>query len=151
MLKLEFKSKNKRGIPFSDIEEIFDRTEVRDTPLVRKFIQEIEQGEYISPRFFKGRYGGELSTTCLSTGCKAAIILALGYKDTLDLTECGHNAINKILKNCSHGKVILDRPYPFSWSTKTSNDDSCSIEFDGHKFTGLNSLYYYINDEWDDI
>ena len=148
MIKIEFKRRDEPNIPFSNIEEIFCKTEVKDTPVVRQMIAEIEGGRYFDPYRFKDKFGTTLSVDYLSTSCKAAIILALGYKEKLDLTECGDNALNAILKHCRNGNVVLVEPYPISWTTDTSSDDSCDIEFNGYRFTSLARLVFYINDEW---
>lgn len=149
MLKLNFKNFREPNIPFSDIDAIFNSVKVKDTPIVRQMIKEIEEGEYFNEYQFKDRFGTALSVDYLSTGCKAAIILALGYTEKLDLTECGYNALDAILKYCREGEVVLVRPYGISWTKGNISDDSCDIEFNGYRFTHLARLVYYINDEWE--
>lgn len=106
MLKIDFKDRNNTNSPFSNIENIFNSVKVIDTPIVRELIQEIESGEYVDEYRFKDKFGATLYVDYLSTGCKAAIILALGYKEKLDLTECGYNALDAILKHCINRQLI---------------------------------------------
>ena len=107
MLKIEFKDANCREAPLSDIDKIFQELEYKDTPLVRQFIEEIEHGKYYDTSDFIDRFDRHLSISDMSTGCKAAIILALGYRKPLDLTECGKNARDSIVQNCTSGHILL--------------------------------------------
>lgn len=153
MLKIEFKDANCREAPLSDIDKIFQELEYKDTPLVRQFIEEIEHGKYYDTSDFIDRFGRHLSISDMSTGCKAAIILALGYRKPLDLTECGKNARDSIVQNCTSGHILLvdDSPFRTSKDTlnyKELNADKCDIEFDGYRFTSLDRLNWYLDEEW---
>lgn len=66
---------------YKDVEVLFNQVELVDTPEVREILRLIEKAEYVSNTMFRDRFGGQLYTSSLSMGCKAAIAVLLGRWD----------------------------------------------------------------------
>ena len=126
-----------------DIDGEFLGIKVSDTPTNRKIISSIEQGEYISPTFFKDRFGAKLFITELSTGCKAALLVANSNLE-VDLQECGYNAVNYIIMNLDKGNIVL-RDTGISIALMEHSDlEPISVAIDGYHVKDLSTLNEYL-------
>ncbi len=113
MLNVYFDAPNNIKVT-TDIEERFKGEVVERTPLIEALMREIEGASYNDPISFIDRFGYKLTTRELSTGCKAAILVATYPDEVFDLLECGNNARDSILRHCKDGNVIVrDNGYDF--------------------------------------
>lgn len=127
-----------------DIDELFDELDLQVTNLNKQIVKNIEQGELISNQAFIDRFGYKLYISDLSTGCKAALILANIHDIVLDTIECGENAVDAMISFINKGTIIIqDRDITFV----DYNNNKCDIELDGYKFTSIDRLNYYYFDE----
>ena len=128
----------------TDIEERFKGEVVEHTPLIEVLMREIEGASYNDPISFIDRFGYKLTTRELSTGCKAAILVATYPDEVFDLLECGNNARDSILRHCKDGNVIVrDNGYDFG----IMPDDEIDICLDGCRFRTGGRLYTYMEDQ----
>ena len=138
---LHIKIKDKPYPVKTDVEAEFCGIELKDTPVVRKLMKEIEQAEYKDQACFVDRFGVTLLRDSLSTGCKAAILVELGNKP-VDITECGFNARDSIINYCTHGTIeMLD-----TGITICKYSESIDVEMDGNHFKTIRELNDYIGD-----
>lgn len=126
-----------------DVEEAFDRTQLKLTDVEKAVVKLIDQGELLDGISFIDRFGYKLYTSELSTGCKAALVVINNTDKIVSLAECGFNARDIIINLCKDGKVMI------RYSTITINEYSkdINIKLDKYKFTSVNRLNYYIQDE----
>ena len=149
MLNLYFKDdeRDRSKIPYNivtDVELEFSRLNIPDTELVRVFISCIDHGEYLSSTHFTDRFGSKLSLDYLSTGCKAAILVALEPDTFIDIRECGNKARDSILRHCKDGNIVLiDNGSDY---TLTENDD-IDICIGKYRFTNGDRLCTYMRNE----
>ena len=129
-----------------DINRYFRLVELSESTLAKTFIQEIDGGEYIDGSRFKDRFGVILDTEELSTGCKAAIVLANNPNKQVSLLECGTSAILSIIKHINDGSAIIyDRVSKFD--VVDPSKIKIDISLDNYRFTILDRLNYYLTDE----
>ena len=96
-----------------------------------KLVEVIDEGKLIDSRTFVDRFGVTLYTSCLSTGCKAALLVN-NIDDVVDLRECGINAISAYLQFfcfVAMGKMIL------------SDGAEVAINIKGRTFTRVADAY----------
>lgn len=77
-----------------------------------KVLKDVEQATpsvTLSSRFVD-RFGGELYWDCMSTGSKAAYLIATSGK-CVDTRECGENAICSIFEHYSSGTMLMYFPF----------------------------------------
>ena len=130
----------------TDIDFEFSRILFADSNLTRIFLSEIEQGCYKDTMHFIDRFGDKLLITYLSTGTKAACVIASNPDVEIDITEVGLNARDSIIRNISNGKIAMQYP----GVTISSGDEDCDaidVSFDNYHFTSLSRLNYYIKEE----
>lgn len=137
----------------TDVENEFKKIELKDTPLARKLLKEIEHGEYDTEVTFRDRFGVRLYTSELSTGCKAALLTEYRPDYVIDTVECGFNARDAIIHNCKTGSVII---YNTGRTFTLPKQDSCDVCLDGYRFVTVDRLNRYIQDEewcpdWHDL
>lgn len=89
-----------------DVENLFLRTRLKDTPVNRKLIEVIEKGTYKDESSFVDRFGYKLWKSELSTGCKAALCVANHPDKIIDTAECGFNARDAIINYCKEGNIL---------------------------------------------
>ncbi len=138
----------------TDVERAFLRVKLTGSFLERLFIKNIEQGEYKDSLSFIDRFGDKLDRSCLSTGCKAAIVVTHNPTKLVDLRECGMNAINSIVSNCTEGNILthydginmLGSEDLGGWNT----NDKIDVMFNGVHFTSARNLQEYMETEWAD-
>lgn len=110
MLYLYFRGAEPAEIPIvTNVESAFLWAKFEATEENKALVRKIEQGTLVDRATFIDRMGYRLYTECLSTGCKAALLVQNTDK-LIDLRECGLNAINTILTTCKSGKVLMDPP-----------------------------------------
>lgn len=128
-----------------DIEKLFAKTRIADTPINRKIIETIEQGEYNDEHSFIDRFKYKLYNSELSTGCKAALCVANNPDKIIDTIECGNNARDAIINFCTKGNIIYyDNCITISHMKGQSTID---VKLDGYRFTTVSRLNDYIQDE----
>lgn len=141
MLKIHLKDEDKR-LEF-DIEGEFSSLLVQDTPLNRRLIKEIDKGEYRDSLYFTDRFGDKLSVRYLSTGCKAALLVA-NTNLNVDLQECGYNAVSAIVRNCTDGEItLIDTGLCITLEGNTL-DTPIDVEIDGYNVKDINTLNQYL-------
>lgn len=130
-----------------DVEFEFRTVELKDTPLTRKLLREIEKGQFDTGMTFIDRFGVRLFTSELSTGCKAALLTEYRPDYIIDTVECGFNARDSIIRNCTKGSVIV---YNTGRTFSLPEPDICDVCLDGYRFRTVERLNRYIQDEeWD--
>lgn len=140
MLNVYFDAPNNIKVT-TDIEERFKGEVVERTPLIEALMREIEGASYNDPISFIDRFGYKLTTRELSTGCKAAILVATYPDEVFDLLECGNNARDSILRHCKDGNVIVrDNGYDFG----VMPNDEIDICLDGCRFRTGDRIYTYM-------
>ena len=90
-----------------DIEATFSRLKVCMTKSTIEIIKSVDFGDMIDDISYKDRFGNKLYLSELSTGCKAAICVALLPDKIIDLQECGLNARDAVFNYCEDGKILL--------------------------------------------
>lgn len=129
---------------YKDVEVLFNQVELVDTPEVREILRLIEKAEYVSSTMFRDRFGGQLYTSSLSMGCKAAIAVLLGdWSDWISLIEVGTDAMSVILSFCKRNKVLL-RDNVSSFHPYASAVDIYHV---GRRFLSLEEFNLYISEE----
>lgn len=151
MLNLFFKgedNKRAKGLRLiTDVEEEFMRIGIPNTNTAKKLIENIEQGKYLDDLNFIDRFGAKLKMSCLSTGCKAGIVVSERTDCLVDLRECGWNARDEIIRNCKYGNILLeDDGVTYTYG---GNADNIDVRLDNYHFTNLVSLNYYIKNRCD--
>ena len=148
MLELYFREDNPKLVSsiIRDVEFEFGRVEIKDTPEIRELIKTIEGGEYVDSTKFIDRFGFTLSTMDLSTGCKAAILVALFPNKVVDFIECGVNAFNAAVEIVRNGKILYHEPnVSIGYSKK--NEDKIKCKVDSYIFTSIDRLNEYLFNE----
>ena len=79
-----------------DIEIADAKPEIVVNDAVKNIIKAVDVGNMIDESTFEDRFGVRLYLSELSTGCKAAICVALMPDQMIDLQECGLNARDAI-------------------------------------------------------
>ena len=141
MLNIELRD---RGTDLKfDIESEFLKCSTPDTPLNRQLIKEIEQGEYIDGLSFRDRFGDKLGIEYLSTGCKAALLVA-NTNQHVDLQECGDNAVSVIIRRCTQGNIVMiDRGVTIEY-LGDPRDVNIDVGIDGYNIRDLRTLNEYL-------
>lgn len=128
-----------------DVELAFSEIGIPNTDVAKILIKEIEQGEYIDTISFKDRFGYKLDMSCLSTGCKAALVVLMNPSKLVDLQECGWNARDEIIKNCKEGNILLEYD-DVTFTLKDGDEWGIDVRVDNYRFTNINSLNKYVKD-----
>lgn len=117
----------------------------RDTPEVRRVLENLEQAEYVNEYSFvskKWRQMGPRPIEDLSTGCKTVlnIILSEETETTCFLPiECGKLAWNEILKlNAGHSLIRV-------CSVIVPRNETYDIEFNGKHFSDISLFVLEVN------
>lgn len=129
-----------------DIDYLFELVKLRDDEITRKLLWEIDEARYNDSISIIDRFGMQLSLLDISTGCKAALLVAYNPDIEYDLTLCGWNARDAIIKNIKNGRILLlDEGITISYDEDTEEID---VEMNGYRFTTVPRLNDYIHDEW---
>ncbi len=124
-----------------DVEMQFHKTRLYKNEYNIKALKEIEKATYNDEFSFIDRFGFKLYTKNMSTGCKAAVCVHEFPSMVIDTIECGLNALNFIIANCTNG-VILVSPE----STLFSVDTPIDVIIDNKKFIDCISLNEYLSE-----
>lgn len=141
-----------------DLDAIFARHLVggiKDTSYNRKALKEIDECEYESATLVKTKFGNSISVLDLSTGCKAAL-LAGNIDLELNLSECGSNARDFIIRNAKDAKLVIDfRGTDVSFELDDDSLDAYDIPLDiiidgveVHSIEDLNFHLAGLDEEW---
>lgn len=114
-------------------------SDIRDTPLIRNILLDVDKAEYINTKVFRGRDAdlGNLFASNLSTGTKTLINIIEFPEKCFDITECGANA-QQFIKYIKEGNILwkyID-VYP------TGNKD-CDINCNSKHFLNFNDFIEY--------
>lgn len=147
MLKILFANniddiKNLNNVIFN-IEFGFKWKNLKDSDAVRNIIKYVDRGVYIDQNSFKDRFGYKLYTKYLSTGCKAALLVAEYPNKIVNCIECGSNALAAIIKYCKDGTIVTYDNDVFE-EVSVGNTDVIDVELDGKHFTSGGDLNDYI-------
>ena len=115
-----------------DIDAAFSKLEIVVNDVVKNIIKAVDTGNMIDESTFEDRFGVRLYLSELSTGCKAAICVALMPDQMIDLQECGLNARDAIFNYCEDGKVLL---HDFGVTVVDRHTRKTPIEYAGKLFT----------------
>lgn len=146
MLKIEFIDNTTVFKPYDetdifDIETDFCTCKVIDNDVNRAIISEVEQGAYLDSTSFIDRFGYKLYNSELSTGCKAALLVANNPDKRVWLVETGLNAQDVVVKHCKDGLVVI----PERIATFGIPDDAdIDVEINGRRFKKALDLNRYI-------
>lgn len=75
----------------------------------QRIVKLIDGGVLVDRRHFQDRFGTQIYTDCLSTGCKAALIVN-NSESIVSLHECGLNARDATISCCKHGNAVMVDP-----------------------------------------
>jgi hypothetical protein len=149
MLKIRTKTDNEMRLPpLMDINKEFSKIEIHDSKLNRKIIKEIEQGEYFDTERFIDRFKIGVRLKDMSTGCKAALLVANTDKE-IDTQECGENALYSILNLCNTGSIVVrDLERTFWYDENDPESQKMDAEFNGRHFTSIPEFNDYLTNEY---
>lgn len=129
-----------------DIDYLFELVKLKDDEITRKLLSEIDEAIYNDSISIIDRFGMKLPLLDISTGCKAALLVAYNPDIEYDLTECGWNARDAIIKNIKNGRILLlNEGVTISYD---EDDVEIDVEINGYEFTRVSRLNDYIHDEW---
>ena len=146
MLHIRIKNNDEKVL--TNVHKEFAKLDFKNTSINSKLLKEIEGGTYKDSTHFIDRFNDKVPTSFLSSGCKAAIVVASHPDREIDITEAGINARDSIIRNIKDGYIAMY--YPGSTITYGSDDSdvqSIDVELDGYRFTSLKRLNYYIKEE----
>lgn len=94
-----------------DVESTFESeiSGIDDNEYNRKALYYIDKCKYLSEDRVVCPFGYAIGISDLSTGCKAAILAGYeNYAGYIDLSECGINVRDFIIKNATNANLIID-------------------------------------------
>lgn len=127
-----------------DADAEFFRVKIPKTTYTEQAMLDIDQATYCDPWSFIDRYGVKLSKDKLSTGCKVALLTSINSDKPTHSIECGINARDFIVCNCTEGNLVIWRPGTEFSDLTTNKRGMISVELEGKIFTDLNSLNEYL-------
>jgi hypothetical protein len=126
-----------------DVERKFAEIKIKDTPLIRQLLWDIERGKYIDATSFEDMFKVKLTINLMSTGCKAALIIATEPECVVDLIECGQNAKEFIVKHCKNGHAIASNCEEIdSFGSEVQDID---VKIGNREFTKMDDLNDYLD------
>ncbi len=123
-----------------DIEAYFRLATNLTSEYARVVLSEIEQstpsqdGTGFIDRFRHFLYWSELST-----GCKAALLVGSTPK-CVDVSECGFNAVQAILRYATAGAIVMHY-------TERTFTGACDLTIHGKHYTQLSDFVYHLREE----
>lgn len=140
----EYFDEKKCSMPIvRDVEEAFASIRLVDDETTRKLLKEIEQSEFYNESRVTDRFGAQIYTSELSTGCKAALCVHYLQDKVIDLKECGTNARDSIIANCKAGYVIFYDSC-FGIASK-GHEEVIDVILKGKRFRRLSELNDFMN------
>lgn len=145
MLKLYLEDDKPENM-IEDVEYGFLTFLLDGSEMEERLISKIEQGHIIKGdgTSFIDRFGYKLRTMHMSTGCKGALCV-LHSNRCVSMLECGKNVQNIVITELRDGAVWIP-DYGSGFYSDTDNDD-IDVYLDSYRFTSLDRLNYYLNDE----
>lgn len=129
-----------------DVDVAFAVLNVTGSDVDKALLRDIEQAEYLSNGEVFDRFGFKIRMDDISSGCKAALLIA-NQSRPVDITECGLNAEDAILRHCRTG-VAVSR-YRNSFGSKVADHENVDIAFDGIRFRDLTRFDQYVSKGFD--
>lgn len=124
-----------------DVELQFLKTRLYKNDYIVKALKEIEQATYNDEHSFIDRFGFKLYSKDMSTGCKGAICVYAFPDIVIDVVECGINALNFIISNCTNGAILISRE-----AMGFYKEGPVDVLLDGKWFTDCDDLVDYISE-----
>ncbi|MBE5869899.1 MAG: DUF4869 domain-containing protein [Lachnospiraceae bacterium] len=114
-------------------------SDIKDTPLIREILKEIDKAEYVNNKVFLGRDKdlGHLNATNLSTGTKTLINILEHPEECFDVSECGTNA-QQFFKCITEGNILWKFVDVYPLGSK-----ECDIICDGKHFDKFDAFIEY--------
>lgn len=132
-----------------DVELAFGQCIVPNNSITRQIVKEVEHGELIDSNGFKDRYGYKLSISELSTGAKAAMLVALNPDKVVCFCEVGDNCRDYVIKNFTSGAILINYP---TITMKYNKDEDGAIDVKlidaGLRFNSIERLVQYFRNEF---
>lgn len=126
-----------------DVELQFLKTRLKKDDYTVKALKEIEQATYNDEHSFIDRFGFKLYSKNISTGCKAALCVHEFPTTVVNTIECGTNALEFIIANCTDGYILMSRE-----STLFYVDGQIDVTIDNKHFSDCDSLSEYIHERY---
>lgn len=146
-LYIESEQSNYETQVIEDAEAEFRAIKLYNSDIEQKIISEIDQGTLKNQLQFIDRFGETLSTSYLSTGCKAVLVALHRPTKLVSFKECGYNARDIAIQTIKDGNILIKFPLrTFGWDI-TLPDIEIDVELDGYHFTSLSRLNDYFTDE----
>lgn len=134
-----------------NIDEMFDCEKIPDTVEIREILKDIDHAHYSDEYSFIDRFGFKLRAEELSTGSKAAILVANHPELWIDLTSSGINARDSIIRHLRNGRVILPKEGPtIQFDPDDATTEVIEVNLCGYMFNRISKLNDYMHDEWPD-
>lgn len=139
-----------------DIEYAFSKYNVlnkcfTDKALTNTILRYIDKTEIVDEYYLRNRFGKQIPIYAISTGAKAALLLAfIDNPDSyiLDTKECGWNAIQAIILFCKNCNILTNYISKNEYHEFYRDIEIC-VKFDGQVFNSTYSLNEYVDEmEW---
>lgn len=147
-LRIYIREKNNdlRGFKIiEDVEANFSKVRLGEWKEDERILLQIEKASILDRNAFLDRFGFKLDSSCLSTGCKAALeVVRCGEKEIIDLIECGMNARDCIISNCKNGSILISRPQ--CRISDYSEEDVVDVIVYGKHFGSMRALSQYLEE-----
>ena len=128
-----------------DVEANFSKVRLGQNKADERILSQIEKASIVDRNAFIDRFGFKLDSSFLSTGCKAALeVVRCGEKEIIDLMECGMNARDCIISNCSNGNILISRPE--CRISDYTEDDFIDVSVYGKQFSSMSMLSSYLEE-----
>lgn len=126
-----------------DVELQFLKTRLKKDDYTVKALKEIEQAIYNDGHSFIDRFGFKLYSKNISTGCKAALCIHEFPTTIINTVECGTNALEFIIANCTDGYILMSREAMIFYV-----DGQIDVTIDDKHFSDCDSLSEYIHERY---
>lgn len=115
----------------SDVELAFGKTKINDLETSEHLISEIDGAHFNgSAEDVRDKFGNKILITSLSSGAKAALVVANNHDKAVSMMEVGENAIMSIIRWCRSGHIVINREL----SLEFDEHKDCDVEFEGRRF-----------------
>lgn len=126
-----------------DVERQFHKTRLKKDDYTVKALREVEKATYNDEYSFIDRFGFKLYSKNMSTGCKAALCVHEFPTTVINTVECGTNALEFIIANCTDGYILMSREAMIFYV-----DGQIDITIDDKHFSDCDSLLEYIHERY---
>lgn len=145
-LTIYIKGENDGNIQYPiahDIEIQFLKTRLKNDDYTVKALKDIEQATYNDEYSFIDRFGFKLYSKNMSTGCKGALCVHAFPTTVINTVECGTNALEFIVANCTDGYVLMSREAMIFYV-----DGQIDVIIDDKHFSNCDNLLEYIHERY---